>query len=149
MVGDKNQERVGIRVLAVVLDGGELFFVGTAAEKILDAAHEEDLKRGHQRGSAGAVENFRQIVFGEVELEETEVPQIGRDEMLEDGVAKAFAEEGFIAHENVGGAELARFQFADKALGLGEGLHPISSVVAKVIIFEYNIENSIRLVVRG
>ena len=149
VVGDKDEERVGIRILAVVLDGGEFFFVGAAAKKILHAAHEEDLKRRHQRGRAGAVENFGQIVFGEIEFEEAEVAQIGGDEMLEDGVAKALAEEGFIADEDVGRAQLARFQFADKALGLGEGPHQISSVVAKVIVFECNIENSIRLVVRG
>ena len=45
-----------------------------------------------------------------------------------------------------GGAELARFEFTDKALGLGEGAHQISSVL---IVFDFNIANSIRLVVLG
>ena len=125
VVGDKNQKRIGIRILAVVFDGGQFFFVRSAAKKILHAAHEENLKRRHERRSAGAVENLRQIVFGEIELKETEVPQIGRHQVLEDRVAKAFAEKGFIAHEDVGRAQLARFQFADKALGLGEGPHQI------------------------
>ena len=144
----KTSERVGIGILAVVLDGGEFFFVRAAAEKILHAAHEENLKRSHQRRRAGAVENFGQIGFGEIELEETEVAQIGGNEVLEDGVAKALAEKGLIAHEDVGRAQLARFQFADKALGLGEGPHQISSVVATIIVFDCSIVNSIRLVVR-
>ena len=133
VVGDEDQQRVGIGILAVLLDGGQFFFVGSAAKKILHAAHEEDLKRSHQRGSAGAVENLGQIGFGKIEFEEAEVAQIGRDEVLEDGVAKALAEEGLVAHEDVGGAQLARFQFADKALGLGEGLHPIH-VVARSLV---------------
>ena len=126
VVGDEDDERVGIRILAVVLDRGELFFVRTTAEEILHAAHEEDLKWRHQRRGAGAVENLRQIVFGEIEFEEAEVAQIDRDQVLENGVAKALAEEGFVAHEDVGRAQLARFQFADEAVGLGEGAHQSS-----------------------
>ena len=148
MVGDKDDERIGIRVLAVVLNGGELVFVGAAAKEILHAAHEENLKRRHQRRSAGAVENLGQIVFGEIELEEAEVTQIGRDQVLEDCVAKALAEKSFIADENVGRAQLARFQFADKAFGLGEGAHQ-NFVLATYIVFDCNILNSIRLVVNG
>ena len=94
-----------------------------AAEKILHAAHEENLKRGHQRRSAGAVENLGQIVFGEIEFEEAEVAQLGGNQVFEDGIAKALAEERLIAHEHVGRAQLARFQFADEALGLGKGSH--------------------------
>ena len=123
VVGDENNQRVGIGILAVVLDGGQLFFVGAAAKKILHAAHEEDLKRSHQRGSAGAVENLGQIGFGEIEFEEAEVAQIGGNQMLEDGVAKALAEKSLIADEDVGRAQLARLQFADEALGLGKGSH--------------------------
>src|SRR6266536_2267379 len=80
-------------IFAVILDGGELFFIGTAAIKVLYTAHEEDLKGGHQRGSAGAVENFGQVGFGEIEFEEAEVAEIGGDQVLEDGVPEALAEE--------------------------------------------------------
>ena len=131
MVGNENDERVGIRILAIVFDGGKLFFVGPAAKKILHPAHEKHLKRRHQRGRAGTVENFGKIVFCEVEFEQTEVTQIGRNQVLEDGVAKALAEESFIANEHVGGTQLARFQFADKPLRLGESPHQKSSVVRK------------------
>ena len=98
-------------------------FIRSAAKKILHPAHEENLKRRHQRRRAGAVENFRQIVFREIELEETEVAQIGRNQMFENRIAKALAEKRFVAHEHIRRAQLARFQFADKALGLGKGSH--------------------------
>src|SRR4029077_5466721 len=61
-VGDENNQRVGIRILAVGFDGGQLFFVRSAAKKILDAAHEENLKWRHQRRRAGAIENFGDII---------------------------------------------------------------------------------------
>ena len=57
------------------------------------------LKWRHQRGRAGAVENFGKIVFREVELEQAEVTQISRNQVLEDGVPKTLAEESFIANE--------------------------------------------------
>ncbi len=119
----KIDHRVGIRILAVVFDGGQLLVIRSAAEKILHAAHEENLKGRHQGRRAGAVENFRQIIFAEVELKETEVPQIGWDQVFQNRIAKALAEKSLIAHKYIGRAQLARFQLADKALGLGEGSH--------------------------
>ena len=79
MVGDEYDQSVGIGILAVVLDGGKFFFVRAAAVEILHAAHEEDLKWSHERGGTGAVKDFRQIGFGEIEFEETEVAEIGGD----------------------------------------------------------------------
>jgi hypothetical protein len=91
MVGDENNERVGIRILAVAFDSGELLITRAAAKKTLYATHEEHLEWGHQRGGAGAVENLREIVFCEIELEQAEIAEIRRDEVLDDGVAKALA----------------------------------------------------------
>jgi len=68
--------------------------------------------------------------------------------VLEDRVSKALAEKGLVTHEDVGGAQLARFQFADKALGLGEGPHQISPVPVKLIILDSSIDNSIRIVIQ-
>ena len=128
------------------LDGGELFFVRTSTEEILYAAHEKDLKGRHQRRSAGAVKDFGQIVFREIEFEDTEITQVRRDEMIEDGVAEALAEEGLVAHKHVGRAHFARLEFADEALGLGESAHQNSSVAAEGIDFECSIQCAVRIV---
>ena len=95
------------------------------------------------------------IGFGEIEFEEAEVAEIGGDQMLKDGVAEALAEKSFVADEDVGGAEFARFQLADEALGLGEGAHQdgLSVELGLFIIcgsvFDCNIGKSIRLGVAG
>src|SRR5229473_1763033 len=50
----------------------------------------------------GTIKNFGKIIFRKIELEQAEVAQIGRNQVFEDSVAKALAEEGLISHENVG-----------------------------------------------
>jgi hypothetical protein len=77
MVGDENDKSIRIGILAIVFDGSKLFFVRAAAKKILDAAHEKYLEGCHQGGRSSAVENFGEIVFREIELEQTEIAQIG------------------------------------------------------------------------
>ena len=129
MVGNENNQRVGIRILAILFDRGKFFFVRSAAKKTLHPAHKKHLEWRHQRGCAGPVEHFGEIVFREVELEQTEVAKISRNQVLENGVSKALAEESFIAHKHIGRTQLARLQFADKPIGLGESPHQkISSV---------------------
>src|SRR5215467_14326509 len=123
VVGNKNDDGVGIGIAAVLLDSGELFFVRSAPKKVLHATHEENLKRRHQRGSAGTIKNLGQIRFGQVEFEETKVPQFGRNEMLEDGIAEALAKERFIAHKHIGGTQFARLQLVHEAFGLGKSTH--------------------------
>jgi len=73
---------------------------------MLHAAHEKHLKWRHQRRCAGAVKNFGQVVFREVELEQAEVAQIGWNQMLEDGVAESLAEESLVANEHISGRSL-------------------------------------------
>ena len=83
------------------------------------------------------------IVSDEIEFEKAEVAQIDGNEVLENGVAKALAEERLVAHEHVGSTHLARFQLADKALGLGKGTHQNSfpdSLVDLRIDFDFSIE---------
>ena len=123
MVGDKNNQRVGIRILAVLFDGREFLVIRSAAEKILHPAHEEDLKRRHQRRRAGAIKNFGQVVFGKIELENAEVAQFGGNQMLQNRIAKALAKKGFVADEHVCRAQLAGLKLADKTLGIGESSH--------------------------
>src|ERR1700751_5360405 len=69
--------------------------------------------------------------------------------MLEDRVAKALAEKGFVAYEDVGRAQFARLQFADKALGLGESPHQIVLTSEQFIIpdvSDSSIGNAVRIV---
>ena len=66
---------------------------------------------------------MRKIGFGEIKFEKAKIAQVGGNQMLQDGIAKTFAKERFIAHENVGRAQFMRFQFADEAFGLGKGAH--------------------------
>ena len=113
----------GFGILAIFFDGGEFFFVRAAAKKILHPAHEENLKWRHQRGSAGAIKNFGQIVFREIELEQAEVTEIGRNQMFENGVAKTLAEKSLIANKHISRTQLPRLKFADKAFGLGKSPH--------------------------
>ena len=123
VVGDEDQYRVGIGIATVLLDGVEFFFVRSAAEKGFDAAHEKDLKRRHERGSSGAVKNFRQIGFREIKFEETEFPQIRWNQVLQNRVAAFFAEKYFVSHKNICRTQLLAFHFGDETLGLGEGAH--------------------------
>ena len=134
MVGDKDDQRIGIRILAIVLDGGQLFFVRTAAEKILHSAHKEDLEWGHQRRRAGPVENFSQIILPQIEFVQAEVAQIGGNQVLQNSVAEALTEKSLVAHEHVGGAQLSRFKLADKALCLCECPHQRRSVGEAVLV---------------
>jgi hypothetical protein len=130
-VSDENDERVGIRIFAIFLDGGKLFVVRATAKKILHAPNEKHLERSHQGRGSRAVKNFGKIVFPKIEFEQTEIPQIGGNQMLEDGIAKAFAEERFVAHEHIGWTQLARLEFADKPLRLRKSPHQKSSVAEK------------------
>ncbi len=101
VVGDEYQQRIGIRILAVIFDGGKLFFVRAAAIKTLHAAHEENLEGCHQRRGAGTVENFGEIDLSQIEFKQAEVPHVSGNQMFEDRVTETLAEEGFVAHEDV------------------------------------------------
>ena len=128
VVGDKNEHRVGIGILAVGLDGGQLFVVRSATEQGLDAADEEHLKRRHQRRRAGAIEHFGQVGLGQIKIKQAEIAQVGGHQVLENGLAAALAEESLIAHENVRRPQLAGFDLGDEAIGLGEGPHQKPSI---------------------
>ena len=103
MIGNKHQQRVWIGILAVGLDGSDLFSIGarTAAKQSLYPAHKEHLKRRHQRGRAGAVEHFIQRSLGQVELEQPKIARVGSDQMLKNGVAAALAKKRLVAHQHI------------------------------------------------
>ncbi len=79
VVGDEDEQRVGIGIAEVGGDGGELGVVLAASVQGLDAAHEEDLEVGHQRRSAGAVENFDDRRGIQIELVQAELAHAFRD----------------------------------------------------------------------
>ena len=105
MVGDEEQDGGGIGRAEVGVDGGEFFFLLAAAVECLEVADEEDLEGRHERGRLGAVEDFEDGGFGEVEVVEGEVARVGRGERGEDGLAAALVEEDLVAEEDVAGAE--------------------------------------------
>ena len=70
-----------------------------------------------------AVEDLGQIGLRQVEFEQAEIAQVGRDQMFEDGLAAAPAEEDLVAYEDIGGAQLASFDRGEEAVGWGEGPH--------------------------
>src|SRR5579859_3975628 len=82
VIGDKNEQGIRIRIFYVLLDDIKVFFVAAAAIERLHAANEEHLEWRHQGGSAGAVKNFSQIGFGEIEFVKAEFAQLLRDQVL-------------------------------------------------------------------
>ena len=123
VVGDKNQHRIRVGVLAVGLDGSQFLFVRSSSKQVLDAADEEHLKRRHQRRSTRAIENLWQVGFGQIKLKQAEVAEFGRHQVLENGFAAALAEENLIAHEDIHRTQLASLHFGNEAISLGEGPH--------------------------
>ena len=79
MVGDENQHGSRVGVLAVLLNRSQFLVVRSAPEQVLDATDKKHLKGRHQRRRASAIEDFRQVGFGEIQLEQTEITQVGRD----------------------------------------------------------------------
>ncbi len=117
MVGDEEEERLGIGRAEVGVDGGEFFFFGAAGVEVFEIADEEDLEGRHEGGGLGAVEGFEDVDFGEVEVGEAEVAEVGRDESLEDGFAAAIVEEDIVADEDVAGTESVLADFSEETVG--------------------------------
>ena len=125
MVGHKNDERIGIGILAVSLDRSNLFSIGARAapKQRLNPAHEENLKWRHQRGRASAIQNFVERSLGQVKLKQSEVARVGCDQVLQNGIAAAFTKERLIADQHISRFQLARFELREKAVRLTEGAH--------------------------
>jgi hypothetical protein len=123
MVGDKDQQRIGIWILAVVLDRSQLVVIRSAAEKRLHAAHEKHLEWRHQRWRARAIENFGEVSVGEIKVEQAEIAQVAGYEMLENGFPELLAEESFITHKDVSRPQLLPRDLGNEAFRLGKGLH--------------------------
>ena len=58
VVGNQDEQRVGVGILHVAGDGGKFRVVLAASVQSLDSAHEEDLETCHQRRRAATVENL-------------------------------------------------------------------------------------------
>ena len=58
VVGYENNDGIGVRIFAVLFDGGEFVVVRAAAEHGLHTFDEEDLEGCHQRRRTRTVEHF-------------------------------------------------------------------------------------------
>ena len=75
--------------------------------------------------------------LAEIEFEDAEVARVGRDHVLEDGIAAALAKEGLIANQDIGGAQFARDEFGEEAVGLAEGAHSSAQYIRKSVRLQY------------
>ena len=116
MVGDEDEQRVGVGILEVIVDGAKFVIVLAASVEVLDAANEEDLEGRHQRRRARLIENLLQIHLAQVHVVDAELAHVRRHQVLQDGVAAALAEESLIADEDVPRRQLARFHVGDEAV---------------------------------
>ena len=113
----------GLGSLLYLSIASSLSSVRSAAEHRLHAAHEEHLKRSHQRRSAGAVQNFGQVGLRQIEFEQAEVPHLRGYKMFQDGFAAAATEEDLVSNKHIDRPQLVRLHLGDEAIGLGEGPH--------------------------
>src|SRR5436190_1163560 len=72
-------------------------------------------------------QNFSQVGFGKIQFVEAELPHVRRNKVRHDGVAALLSKKGFIAHENVGRAQLSRLNLRDEPLRLGKRAHQNAS----------------------
>ncbi len=68
VVGDEDDQRLRVRRAEVAVDFGELVFFGAAGVELFEIANEDDLEWSHERGRAGAVEDFKDGVLGQVQF---------------------------------------------------------------------------------
>ena len=127
MVGNKDEYRVRIWIFAILFDRAEFVFVRAASEQCFYTADKKNLEWGHQRRSAGTIQHFGQIGLYQIEFEQAEFPHVRGNQMLHNGIAALLAEKSLIAHENVGGTQLSRFNLRDESFGLGKRPHQKAS----------------------
>ena len=123
VVGHKNDQRIRIGVLEIVFDGGELVVVLAAGVEVLHTADEEHLERRHQRRCAGAVERMLQLNFAEVHVVHAQFANVGRDQLLQDGIAAALAKERLVAHKHISRRQLAGLHIGHEPVRGGEAAH--------------------------
>ena len=122
MVGYEEDEGRRVGGAEVGVDCGEFFFFAAAAVEVFEVADEEDLEGRHERWGLGAVEDFEDAGFGEVEVMEAEVAGVFGGEGVEDGFAAAVVEEDFVADEDVAGTEgRGGGDLGYETVGRGEG----------------------------
>ncbi len=107
VVCEEQDECLGVGRAEVAVDFGELFLFGAAGVELLEIAHEDDLKRGHERRGSRAVEGIEDGSVCEVDLGEAEIAHVRGYEGIEDGAATAFVEEDVVTGEDVAWLERA------------------------------------------
>ena len=121
MVGDEEEDGLGIGAAEVSVDGCEFLFLAAAAVEGFEVADEDTLEGDHEGRGLGKVEDVEDCGVGEVEIVEAEVAFVGWGQGGEDAVAAALVKERFVAEENVAGAQLGGGDFGEEAVGAGEG----------------------------
>ncbi len=106
-VGDKQQQRLRIGRAEIAVERGKLFLLCAARVELAHVAHKDHLERRHQRRRLRAVEHFKDRGFGQVEIGEAEIAQIGRHKGLEHGGAAAVEQKNLVAGQHVSGPQLA------------------------------------------
>ncbi len=116
VVGDEDDERLRVGAAEVVVDCGELVLLLAAAVESLEVADEEKLEGRHKRRRLREIERFEDGCVGEVEVVETEVAEVRRDECVEQAAPRASQKEGVVAEEDVAGARAVAGRFSEKAV---------------------------------
>src|SRR5436309_458074 len=123
VISDKYQNGIRIWVFAVGFNRREFFLVRSASKQSFHPANEEDLKRRHQRRSPRAIQDFSQIRFSEIKIEQAKIAQLRRYQMLQNRFAATAAKECLVSYKNVSRTQPARLHLRDKAIRLREGPH--------------------------
>src|SRR5579884_3695497 len=87
-----------------------------ASIKLFYAAHKEDLKRRHERRSAGAIKDFHNAHVRKIKIVQAEVAQVSGNKMLQQRLAALVAKENFITDQDIRRAKLASGNFRGKFL---------------------------------
>ena len=106
-IGDEDQQSLRIGRAEVAVESGELVFLGAARIELAHVAHEDDLEGRHQRGRLRAVEHLEDGRRPQVEVGQTEVLQVRRNEGLHHGGAAAFLQKQLVPGQHIAGLEPA------------------------------------------
>ncbi len=100
-VRNENQQSLRIRRSEIAIQRSKLLFFRAACIELPHVAHEDHLKRRHQRRRLCAVEHLKDRSAIQVHVRQAEVSQVWRDKSLEHGSAAAIEQESLIARQHI------------------------------------------------
>src|SRR5207247_9515351 len=98
-------------------------------EQSVYPAHEKDLKRSHQRRRPRTIQDFSQIGFSEIKIEQTKIAQLRRYQMLQNRFAATAAKECLISYKNICRTQPTCLHLRDEANRLRERPHQKPSII--------------------